>query len=219
MSGRGIRIDLEGRDGVGKTVQVPLVAESLRQQLNVSVLETREPGGTELGASLRHLLLESDTDVAPRAQLLLFAADNAQHANDVVLPALARGEWVLSDRGMGSALAYQGHGNGWDTAVVNRIYGWAVDDSVASVTVLLDCPDDVITERRSKHAESADNIERMPSEFHKAVRDGYRKIAENDPTWCTVDASGSVPEVTERIVAAVLVAAAGKFDPPDHSNG
>ena len=206
MTARGLRIDLEGRDGVGKTVQVPRVADVLRQRLSVDVLETREPGATQLGASLRHLLLESDTPVAPKAQLLLFAADNAQHANDVVTPALVRGEWVLSDRGMGSALAYQGHGGNWGTDVVHQIYGWAVDNSVADMTILLDCPDDVVIERKAKNGEPADNIERLSSEFHVAVRDGYRKLAQADPTWHTVDASGPITEVTDLIVDTVLAA-------------
>ena len=209
MTARGKFIVLEGRDGVGKTVQIPLVADALRQRLGVEVRETREPGATPLGAVVRDLVLNNEEiSITPRAQLLMFAVDNAQHAAEVVRPSLESGAWVLSDRGMGSALAYQGHGYGWGSRIVRQIYGWAVDDCAADATILLDCPDEVVAERKTKAGAPADKIERMSSDFHVTVRDGYRQIAQEDPTWRTIDASGAIPEVTTRIVNEILGAAA-----------
>lgn len=202
----GHHIAIEGRDGVGKTVQVPRVAAALREQLGVSVRETREPGATPLGAHLREILLESDIGLAARTRLLLFAADNAQHYEDVVLPSLAAGEWVLSDRSMGSALAYQGFGFEFGTRIVEQIYGWAVHNHQPHLTVMLDCDDDIIVDRKAVHGEPADNIERLSSDFHTRVRDGYRHLASRDARWVIVDASGSIPEVTDQIVEAAIPA-------------
>lgn len=206
MSRRGRFIVLEGRDGVGKTIQVPHVAAELRRRFQVEVRETREPGATALGALIRETLLKSDIDICGRAEMLLFASDNAQHVHDVVEPTLAAGEWVVSDRGMGSALAYQGFGSGWGREVVGSVYGWATAGITADVTVMLDCSDDEIVRRRAAQPDPPDNIERKPSEFHAAVRDGYRSIAAEDPTWQVVDAAGLVHDVTERIISAVAAA-------------
>ena len=204
----GRHIVIEGRDGVGKTVQVPRVAAALRNGLGVTVRETREPGATPLGAHLRQLLLESDIDVADRARLLMFAADNAQHHRDVVRPALAAGEWVVSDRGMGSALAYQGFGFEFGIDTVQGIYGWAIDNHAPFLTVMLDCDDHIVAERRIRHGEPPDNIERLSDAFHVRVRDGYRELAAQDPNWVVVDASDSIPTVTDRIFGAIMSAAA-----------
>ena len=205
MTERGKFVVLEGRDGVGKTIQVPRVADALRQRLGVQVRETREPGATPLGAIVRDLVLENEEIlITPRAQLLMFAVDNAQHASEVVQPTLEQGDWVLSDRGMGSALAYQGHGCGWGSDIVRQIYGWAVADCSADATIMLDCADEVVAERKARNGEPADKIERLSSDFHVTVRDGYRQLAREDQTWRTVDASGTIPEVTALIVDAVL---------------
>lgn len=209
----GNHITIEGRDWVGKTVQVPRVAAELRERFGIEVRETREPGATPLGARLRDILLESDVEVDARARLLLFAADNAQHFDNVVRPALEAGEWVVSDRGMGSALAYQGFGFEFGTQIVREIYGWAVSRHEPTLTVLLDCDDELIAERKAIHGEPPDNIERLSDSFHTRVRDGYRELAKADPNWVVVDASGDIPDVTNRIVEAVATVLSNRQPP------
>ena len=215
---RGFYIAIEGRDGTGKTVQVPRVADRLRALLHVDVRETREPGATRLGLTLRELLLAerelaavaagedpaaADPPLSERARLLLFAADNAQHAQEIVVPTLKTGAWVLTDRSLGSALAYQGYGFGFGAPTVNRIYRWALDGAVPDLTVMLDCDDDIVAERIARNG-PLDRIERLPGDFHARVRDGYRHIAATDRAWVTVDASKPIPEVTEAIVGSVI---------------
>ena len=201
-------VALEGRDGVGKTVQIPRVAARLRDLLEVEVRETREPGATEVGAALREIVLNERSNgeqahpLSERARLLLFAADNAQHASQVVQPALDAGPWVLSDRSLGSALAYQGFGFGFGVPTVRRLYTWALEGVIPHITVLLDCDDAVVAERLARDGQT-DSIEKLPDAFHRRVRDGYRQLAAEDPTWITVDASGDIDEVTDLIVDAV----------------
>lgn len=213
---RGRFVAIEGRDGVGKTVQIPRVAGRLRASLGIQVRETREPGATSLGASLREMLLSeralrddspssragtADT-LSERARLLLFAADNAQHAHEIVAPCLNDGVWVLADRSLGSALAYQGYGFGFGRRVVRDIYGWAISGLAPDLTVMLDCDDSTVADRLGRSG-PPDSIERLPGEFHQRVRDGYRQLADQDPTWVIVDASPPIPDVTDAIVAAI----------------
>lgn len=192
----GRSIALEGRDGVGKTTVRPVLADMLRRRIGSGmVVETREPGGTPLGARLREELLHGQERPSSRAEVLLFAADNAQHAHDVVWPTLESGRWVLSDRGFGSALAYQGFGRGWGVEQIREIYGWAIDGCVPDLTLLLDCSDEIVKDRVRQQGGEPDNIEASGVLFHQRVRDGYRQLARSDERWVTIDCSGSVDRV------------------------
>ena len=132
----GIFIAFEGGDGAGKSTQVRLLA-SAYALLGRSVLVTRQPGGTELGRALRDLLLHGD-HMSARAEALIFAADKAQHVEEVVRPALAAGQVVLTDRYTDSAVAYQGAGRALGAEEVRTLQMWAVDDLLPDLTVIVD---------------------------------------------------------------------------------
>ena len=133
MPDRGRLIALEGIDGCGKSTQARALAEALGARL------TFEPGATPVGARLRQLLLAPDAPPpSPRAEALLMAADRAEHVALVLEPALAAGEWVVSDRYAGSTIAYQGYGRGLDPAALGELVGWATGGLAADLSVLVD---------------------------------------------------------------------------------
>jgi dTMP kinase len=138
MTARGRLLALEGIDGCGKSTQARALAELLGARL------THEPGGTVLGASLRQLLLEPDAPpVTLRAEALLMAADRAEHVEKVIEPALAEGQWVVSDRFSGSTLAYQGYGRGLDVGELQRLIEWATGGLTPDISIVVDVPVDV----------------------------------------------------------------------------
>ncbi|HUF31782.1 MAG TPA: dTMP kinase [Acidimicrobiales bacterium] len=194
---RGRLIALEGGEGCGKSTQAALLAERL------GVLLTREPGGTAIGEQVRALLLDPATaGLAPRAEALLMAAARAQHVAEVIRPALDAGRDVVTDRWVGSSLAYQGHGRGLPVADVAAVSAFAVDGVTATVVVLLDVPAGEAAARRS--GTSADRLEREGGGFHGRVAEGFAALAAADPgRWVLVDGTGDPAEVAERVWAAV----------------
>ena len=200
-------VAFEGMDGSGKTTQANLLAQALKDD-GRAVTRTRQPGdGPGLGpdgAALRSLLLDPDGDLTVEARHLLFAADNAQNVNRVVRPALKRGHIVVVDRGPGSALAYQGFGEELGTTRVGLSYGWATRWFWPSVTV------EVVTARPAdKPADERDFIERLPSDFHQRVRDGYDYLASAAARWLRVSAQADdTPEQVHQMVLAALAEAA-----------
>jgi dTMP kinase len=187
---RGRFIVLEGPDGVGKSTQAVELARRLGAVL------TREPGATDVGARLRALLLDrSTTDLAPRTEALLMAADRAQHVASVVRPHLDAGRLVVSDRYLYSSVAYQGHGRGLPPDQVRKLSLWAADGLEADLVVLLEGP------RRRR---AGDRFEDEGSDFRRRVVAGYRAQAEADPTrWASVDAGGTVAATAERVAAVI----------------
>ncbi|HEV3280211.1 MAG TPA: dTMP kinase [Acidimicrobiales bacterium] len=193
QTGRGRLIALEGIDGCGKSTQAQRLADRLGARL------TFEPGATDLGASLRQLLLDpGEAPVAGRTEALLMAADRAQHVAEVVRPALDAGTWVVTDRYAASTLAYQGYGRGLDLAVLERLIEWATGGVTPDVTVLIDVPVSVAASRRKGSPD--DRLERQGNGFLQRVADGYRRLsAEATTPWIVVDGTGSV----EAVAAAV----------------
>jgi dTMP kinase len=194
MTGRLIAI--EGSEGSGKTTQAQMLAESL------GAVFTREPGGTPLGEQIRDLLLGTDGDApCDRAEALLMAAARAQHVDRVVAPALAGGNDVVTDRYIGSSLAYQGVGRGLGVAAVAAVSAFAVDGVEADLVVLLDVD---VASAASRLERSLDRIEQAGEEFHARVAAAYRDLAAADPQrWLVVDGRGSIDEVARRLQAAV----------------
>ncbi|MEL0237550.1 MAG: dTMP kinase, partial [Aquiluna sp.] len=139
-------ITFEGIDGVGKSTQLDLLEEYLTSKGH-SVVRTLEPGGTDLGHEIRHLLQHRKGDVAPRSEALLYAADRAHHVATKIRPALAEGKIVLSDRYFDSSVAYQGAARELDVDEVRNISLWAVDNLLPDLTVLLDLPAEVAMSR------------------------------------------------------------------------
>jgi dTMP kinase len=193
----GRLIAFEGGEGSGKSTQAALLAARLGAVL------THEPGGTEIGARIRAIVLDPGlgTTLDVRAEALLMAADRAQHVAEVIGPALARGDDVVSDRFSGSTLAYQGHARGLDVEELARLSQWATGGLEPDIVILLDVPADVAVARMKG---DRDRMEAAGDDFHRRVAEGYRTLAAADPVrWRVVDGSGGVHEVEVRVAAAV----------------
>lgn len=186
MSARaGTFIAFEGGDGAGKSTQVERLAQALREA-GREVVVTRQPGGTPLGGQLRELLLHGG-GVGPRAEALVFAADKAQHVDEVICPALERGAVVVTDRYTDSAIAYQGAGRELDVDEVTRLQHWAVAGVLPDLTVLIDV--DPAEGRRRRPGEQ-DRLEAEADAFHTAVREHFLALAAAQPQrYLVVDAA------------------------------
>ena len=190
----GVFISFEGGDGVGKSTQLRLLADWLRDR-GLRVRTTFEPGSTPVGAELRQAV-QHGGDVAPRSEALIFAADRAHHVATVVRPALAAGEVVLSDRYLDSSVAYQGVGRDIGAAEVERLNLWAVEGLLPDLTVLLDLDPAVGLERLTGEP---DRLERAGAAFHARVRQAVLDRADGDPRWLVLDAAGAVEAIQARI--------------------
>lgn len=192
----GIFIAFEGGDGAGKSTQVALLVEAYAAT-GARVLATRQPGGTALGAAIRDLVLHG-SPVSARAEALLFAADKAQHVDEVIGPALTDGQVVITDRYIDSAVAYQGAGRSLGSQEVRRLQLWAVDDVVPDLTVIVDVD---AAEGRLRRGAVHDRLESEHDAFHAAVRAHFLALAHADPArYLVVDAT--LP--SEQLHAAVL---------------
>jgi dTMP kinase len=195
----GLFISLEGIDGVGKSTQSDLLEEFLRAQ-GREVVRTFEPGGTELGQEIRHLLLHRKGDVAPRAEALLYAADRAHHVASKIRPALNRGEVVMTDRYLDSSVAYQGVGRALSAEDVRAISMFAVEGLLPDLTILLDLEASAAAARRNNTGEAPDRLEREKIDFFEAVRQAYLDMAAAEPDrWLVIDARKTVDEMQAQI--------------------
>jgi len=198
----GFFITLEGIEGSGKSSQARALQQFL-QQSGYQTFLTREPGDTEIGRIIRELLLNPDyTEMKPRTEILLYAADRAQHVSELVRPALADGKVVISDRYYDSNLAYQGYGRGLDLETVKKINFWAVEELHPDLTILLDLPVQQGLKRARNLAldNLGDRLEREEINFHQRVRQGYLKLAETWPERIkVVDAALSRAEVERNL--------------------
>ncbi|MBO0775434.1 MAG: dTMP kinase [Actinobacteria bacterium] len=194
---RGLLIALEGGEGSGKTTQARLLGIWLREQ-GYDVVSTHEPGATKVGMRLRALLLDSSlASLSPRAEALMYAADRAEHVDQVIGPALERGAIVVTDRYMDSSIAYQGSGRSQPVTDVARLNRWATGSLVADLTVVLDLPPDEGLKRR---APSGDRLEAEPPEFHERVRAGFLAQAHAEPQrYLVLDATLPPEEITRQI--------------------
>ena len=195
-------ITFEGIDGVGKSTQLDLL-QSWLEGRGREVIRTLEPGGTELGQEIRHLLLHRKGDVSARAEALLYAADRAHHVATKIRPALAQGKVVLSDRYFDSSVAYQGAARELDVNEVRNISLWAVDNLIPDLTVLLDLDAHAAILRRNKTGTEPDRLEREKVDFFERARSQYLELAK-EPRFLVVDATLSINEIQEQIRARVL---------------
>jgi dTMP kinase len=200
-------ITFEGIDGCGKSTQLRLLASVLRMR-GVEVVTTREPGGTPLGQKLRHALLEAEGQVDPLAELLLYAADRAQHVRALVRPALASGHIVLSDRYADATVAYQGAGRGFETQTVAEIIALATGGLKPDLTLLFDLPVAEAQERashRTRNGRPGDRLDSEDEAFHTRVREAYLRIASDDPARVrVVNASDSIEETHQSVLNIVI---------------
>jgi len=199
----GIFISFEGIDGVGKSTQADLLEEFLRS-MGREVVRTLEPGGTELGREIRHLLLHRNGHVDARAEALLYAADRAHHVATVIRPALAEGKVVITDRYLDSSVAYQGAGRILGATEVRDLSIWAIQGLLPALTVLLDLDAASAVARRSKTGDAPDRLERAKVGFFEAVRACSLELAAAEPErFLVVDARLTVDEIQSQIRARV----------------
>jgi dTMP kinase len=200
-------ITFEGIDGSGKSTQLRMLASVLRLR-GLDVVVTREPGGTRLGARLRDVLLDAEEQVDPLAELLVFAADRAQHVRQLVRPALDTGHIVLSDRYADATIAYQGAGRGFPAPLVEEVVALATGGLMPDLTLIFDLP---VSEgrarhqRRTDHGKPGDRLDAEADDFHARVREAYLQIASADPERIhVIDAARSVEETHTSVLEIVL---------------
>jgi dTMP kinase len=205
----GAFITFEGIDGCGKSTQLRLLASALRLQ-GLEVVTTREPGGTTLGQRLRAALLDVDEQVDPLAELLVFAADRAQHVRQHLRPALKTNHVVLSDRYADATVAYQGAGRGFDRKLIDEIVQLATEGLKPDLTLIFDLsvPESITRTRRREENKQKDRLDIEDSDFHARVRNAYLEIAKAEPDRVRIiDARGSTEEthnVVKKIVMPIL---------------
>ena len=188
-------ITFEGGEGCGKSSQARALYRRL-SQLAIPALLTHEPGGTAVSKKIGRWLKWERTNISPLTELLLFNASRAQLVAEVIQPNLENGKIVICDRYTDSTTAYQSYGRGLDLATVKAINNAATQGLEPDLTVLLDIPAETGLARKS--AKKQDRFEREAIAFHQRVRDGYLKLAANDPErWLVVDATLPQAKVTE----------------------
>ncbi|XCB29001.1 dTMP kinase [Arcanobacterium hippocoleae] len=191
----GLFISFEGGDGAGKSTQVRALAQWIAAQ-GFAVTTTREPGGTELGAQIRKMLLHGGA-VSARAEALLYAADRAHHIAAKVRPALGRGGVVISDRYLDSSVAYQGAARSLPKEQVRALSLWAVEDLLPDITILLDVPAE---HGKRRVGENQDRLEAEGLQFHQRVREEFLNLAAENPQRIKViDGSLSITEISLQI--------------------
>ncbi len=197
----GLFIALEGGEGAGKSTQSALLVQWLEERGH-EVLLTREPGATELGKTLRQIVLDPATgDISHRAEALIYAADKAEHVESVIKPALKAGAVVITDRYVDSALAYQGSGRDLEIADVERVNRWATEDLRPNLTILLDLP----PKRGLGRFEERDRIEAQSADFHERVRAAFLELAAAEPQhYLVIDASQEREQIAQQIQARLV---------------
>lgn len=202
---QGRFITLEGGEGVGKSTQIKALADQLRQR-GLTVVETREPGGSPGAEAIRDLLLHSAGDAwGSRAEALLFAAARSDHVERVIRPAVAAGHWVLCDRYIDSTRAYQGGGSGLSDAEIMALHQVGSQGLLPDRTLLLRLEPAVSDARRASRAlDRPDRFEDRQASFHARVVAAFDALAEAEPERIRrIDADGSPERVTERLLAAL----------------
>jgi dTMP kinase len=198
-------ITFEGIEGCGKSTQAKRLVDRLEKSA-IAVILTFEPGGTRIGQDIRQILLDSrNQGLSPLAELLLYAADRAQHVEEVVSPALEQGKWVVCDRFFDATTVYQGYARGQDISFIGTLNEKASIGICPVITFLIDCPVEIGLQRALKrnkalHQEGQDRFERERREFHEAVRKGYLSMAREDTKrFVVVDGTLMEHEIEEVI--------------------
>jgi dTMP kinase len=201
----GKLITFEGGEGTGKSTQTVLLADYLNERGH-SVVLTREPGGSDGAELIRALLVSGEvTRWSPITEVLLLYAARAEHWQKVIAPALARGDWVICDRFADSTLAYQGYGHGVDRVFINKLYAAVIGTRQPNWTFVFDLDPKIGVQRALKRHTSENRFENMDMTFHERLREGFLKIAQQNPHRChVVDATQSIYAIHREIARTVL---------------
>lgn len=207
-------ITFEAGEGAGKTTQVARLVAALAAK-GLDVVRTREPGGSEGAEIIRDLVVKGEPGRwSAETEILLFTAARRDHLERTVLPVLERGGIVVCDRFLGSTLALQGAGGGFDAAKILRLHADFCFDIRPDLTIFIDVPDDVSLgrslDRLAASGSAESRMEMKGRDFHLRVNACFRGLAATDPAWVAVDGTGSIEEVGERILAVVLDAIAAR---------
>ncbi|WP_198265593.1 dTMP kinase [sulfur-oxidizing endosymbiont of Gigantopelta aegis] len=196
---KGKFITIEGSEGAGKSTNLLFVQAYLTAK-NIEFISTREPGGTPIAEKMRDLLLDKDnTALCDDAELLLMFAARAQHLNELIIPALEAGKWVISDRFTDASYAYQGGGRGLSWEKIAQLEQWVQGDLRPDATILLDIPVDLGMERVRARGET-DRFEQEQLSFFNRIRDAYLKLAKENPErFHIIDTRHSITEVQEQL--------------------
>ncbi len=203
---KGKFIVFEGIDGSGKTTQINELSKWINDSNlipeNNQLVVTREPGGTKLGKSIRSLLLNTSSNISPDSitELLLYAADRAQHVNEIILPSLYKGDWIISDRFCGSTLAYQGYGRKLDIKLIKDLETIATQGISPDITFLLDIPVEESLKRRKNRKD--DRIEKEGREFLSNVSLGFQTLSQ-DRKWKKISAVNSKEKIISEIQSEI----------------
>lgn len=202
---KGIFITFEGIDGTGKTTQQHLVAQALRDR-GYDVVESREPGGTQLAEGVRQLVLDASLPLTTDTQTLLYLAARSEHVDKLLRPSLAAGKIVICDRFSDSTLVYQGLAQGKILAeldTLRRLNAFATGGLVPDLTLVFDAAPEKLLARRAQRGVS-DRYEQQGLEFQKRLRAGFLQLAEYEAQRIKlIDAGGSVDEVSKAVLAAI----------------
>ena len=201
---KGYFITFEGNDGCGKSTQVRMLAELLRS-FGYDVVQTREPGGSDIAERIRNILLDpQNSGISDMTEAYLYAAARAQHVREVILPALAGGRIVISDRYVDSSIAYQGAGRELGTELVERLNKPAIDGCLPSLTILLDIDAKTAMLRRQS-ATGVDRIEMQSEAFHKRVEQAFHHLAsENSMRYEVINADSDRETISKKVAETVF---------------
>ncbi len=176
------------------------------EEKNIPCIKTFEPGGTDIGQDIRKILLNSkNTHLVPLTELILYAADRAQHVSEIIIPGIEQGKWVICDRFFDATMAYQGSGRGMNMKLIGFLNNQAASGIYPDLTILMDCPEDIGLKRalernKNKNLEDQARFEKEKIEFHRKVRNGYLALAEkNKHRFRIIDASRNIEEVKQDI--------------------
>lgn len=191
-------ISFEGIDGCGKSTLMDQLSQWLGKAA-IPFVRTREPGGTSIGEKIREILLDpACAEMGSRTEVLLYSASRAQLTDQVILPAIKKGAWVLTDRFADATFAYQGYGRGFDLERLKTVQEWTTRDVWPDKTVLLDCDVETALDRLGGRSGKKDRIEREDLDFHRKVRNGYLQLARLEPErFLVLDAGRPLEEVIE----------------------
>lgn len=203
-TGKGLFIALEGIDGSGKS----LLARNLTKKLTkegIQTLLTKEPGGSPLGTMIRSMLQDRPITITDKAEYLLFAADRAQHMEEIIISHLDKGYWVISDRSADSSVVYQGYGRGLSIDMIKSVNAWTMNNIEPNLILYVDIDIDTAFERITKRNERLTAFEKEKKEFFKRVQHGYETLYANKKNVVRLDGSLSPEELIQAAYHAIQV--------------